>query len=327
MKTFIHVRLRALNACGWFLESQGFQGVRRLGKGLGWLMWHALPKRRKLAVNNIVERLLLPRCTAKRLAKDSFCMNAQSFLEVGLTTSFGLHLASPTYLANAPHLLEKLPAAVLVPDYAKNPKNFRLHIAQPDLWNQLLTCPRPIVAATAHMGAWELLASVLGDMYSPPRPRMVVVRRYSDPAVQAFITKRREAHGATMVGHRTVAAMVLRALRDRGVVAFLVDHHSLNSESLHLPFLGQSANVNMGPALLAVRSQALVWPVFLLRKKGPNNRQDYELHIQAPLDTSLLEGNREEKVLYTARFYTQAVERIVQDFPEQWFWMHNRWKD
>ena len=119
-----------------------------------------------------------------------------------------------------------------------------------------------------------------------------------------------------MVGHRTVVAAVLRALRKNGIVAFLVDHNAPRSEALFLPFMGEETAVNMGPALLAVRAEALIWPVCLMREGN-----GYVFHLQEPLDTATLKGSREEKVLAAATFYTKAVEKAVQRAPEQWFWI------
>lgn len=285
------LRLGLMSGGASALARLGFDGLGGLGSGLGRLMWTCLPWRRGLATGNIVRSLDVSGDTARDIARQSFRHTGRSFAEILLTDRFGVD--SP-----------------------------RLRFAQPELWTALGESTRPIVAATAHMGAWELLASLLGQIYAPPRPRMVVVRRYPDPAVQAFITARREAGGATMIGHRTVAAAVLKALRQNGIVAFLVDHHALRSEALVLPFLGRDAAVNMGPALLGVRAGALIWPIFLLRVG-----RDYVVHQEAPLDTATLEGGREEKVRAAALFYTGAVERIVRAHPEQWFWMHNRWKN
>ena len=77
----------------------------------------------------------------------------------------------------------------------------------------------------------------------------------------------------------------------------------------------------MGPALLAVRAKALIWPVALMREGG-----NYVFHLQEPLDTTTLEGTRDEQVKTAAAFYTQAIENFVRECPEQWFWMHDRWK-
>ncbi|MBO6002215.1 MAG: acyltransferase, partial [Mailhella sp.] len=72
---------------------------------------------------------------------------------------------------------------------------------------------------------------------------------------------------------------------------------------------------------LAVRAKALIWPVALAR-----DGDGYVFRTQDPLDTVLLEGSFEERVRRAAEFYTRAVEQFVRREPEQWFWMHDRWK-
>jgi KDO2-lipid IV(A) lauroyltransferase len=88
-----------------------------------------------------------------------------------------------------------------------------------------------------------------------------------------------------------------------------------------MPFLGEEAAVNAGPALLAVRGKALVWPVVLVREG-----KDYVFRLLKPLDTAELTGTREENIQTAARFYTDAIEEFIREHPEQWFWMHDRWK-
>jgi len=131
----------------------------------------------------------------------------------------------------------------------------------------------------------------------------------------------RGSHDCKVIGHRNAVLPILRHLKNNGTVAFLVDHHASESESLKLPFLGKPASVNMGPAVLAVRAKALIMPVALIRRD-----EKYQIHFLEPLDTGDLSGSFNEKVCSAAEFYTQAVESLIHLAPEQWFWLHNRWK-
>ena len=284
------IRLCALKGFGAFLRLFGFSGVERLGTLMGRLIWRFVPSRRELATQSIMKHLGKSREEAERIALESFIHNGRSFLEIILTRNFGLD--SPN-----------------------------LRFDPPELFEELKNCQRPIVAATAHFGSWELLASLLGQVYESPRPRMVIVRRYPDIAVQEFIASCREATGAEMVGHRHAAMSVIRALHKNGIVAFLVDHNTTRHEAIFMPFLGEEAAVNAGPALLAVRGKALVWPVVLVREG-----KDYVFRLLKPLDTAELTGTREENIQTAARFYTDAIEEFIHEHPEQWFWMHDRWK-
>lgn len=276
-----------------FFSLCGYSFNRHVGNALGRLMWLVLKNRRRLAISNISQHLNLSKEEATELAYKAFKHNARSFLEITLIESFSFH-----------------------------PTRTTIRIAEPGLFKYLQECTRPIVAATAHLGAWELMAALVGDLYEAPRPRIIVVRQYPNKAVQNFISQCRESHNATMVGNKMVAAHVIRALKNKGIVAFLVDHKARIHEALPINFLNAKAPVNMGPALLALRGEAIVLPIFLLREGN-----GYVMHIQEPLDTTELVGTREEKVTQIAEFYTKSVEKIIKQYPEQWFWMHNRWKN
>ncbi len=268
----------------------GINGLHTLGSGLGRLLWLLLPSRRRLATDTIMERLDLPYLEAKKLARQSFIQNGISFVEAVYIPHFGL-------------------------------QHPRLRIADPEVLRRLQTTDRPVVAVTAHLGAWELEAGILGELRSEDISRMVVVRSQGKGALNRLIMTLRSGRGAQVVMHREASKPVLRALRKKGLVAFLVDHNCNQSEAVFLPFLGKIAAVNRGPALLAVRGEALVWPIVVLREKG-----GYAMHLKEPLDTTTVQGSTEERVAFVAQFYTQAIERLVRHAPEQWFWMHKRWK-
>ncbi len=278
-----------------FIAFLGFTSVKYLGRFFGFLVWHLVPKRRQLAIRNIEISLNIPFEEAEKIAKLSFEHNFRSFIELAL-----------------------------VPVFSFDTTRTKFTIAEPELLEEMMTSTRPMVASTGHIGAWELLAGLTGEIYKD-KPRIIVVRQYPNRAIQQFITDSRESHGASMVSHKYLAQHVIRTLKQNGLAAFLVDHHAYGDEALKIPFFGRTANVNMGPALLALRAKALVFPLFIVRDGKDKNA--YILHLQKPLDTATLSPNtREEKVKQIALFYTQASEKIIKQYPEQWFWMHNRWK-
>ena len=182
------------------LGKLGFSRIRSLAKGLGSLLWTCLPKRRRLATESIARHLELSQATAESLARASFTHNARSFLE-------------------SSHPL--------------------LDVERPDLLERLKRGERPSVITTAHLGAWELLASLLGDVSD--HPRLTVVRTYKNKLMDYVTTRLRSSHGADVIGHREAAFPVLRALRKNGYAAFLADHNTSRSEAFFLPFLGEES--------------------------------------------------------------------------------------
>ncbi len=280
------------NAAAALGDSFGFGPVGRAGDLLGKLLWQILPKRRVIATKAVAEHLGVPDDVARRIARASFSSNCRSFMELLLARR-----------ADWRFMIEKL-------EYA-DPDN--LAVANADT--------EPAVMATAHLGSWELMASALQLVLDRP-PKCIVVRNTKDQALNRMILRLRTRPGVRIIEHRNAARPTLEILRQGGTAAFLVDHNCRRSEALFLPFLGEIAAVNMGPAVLAVRAKAAIWPAFMTR--APEG--GYRLHVGKPLRTSLLTGSIHERVRQAAEFYTQAVEQQVRQTPEQWFWMHRRWK-
>lgn len=272
--------------------SLSLEQLHSLGTGLGRAMWACLPGRRQETTQSIHDRLGVDLPQAKSLAQKSFEHSAQAFLEIFTTRHMG------------PHFLAT-----------------RIEYENAELFAAACASSRPTLVATAHLGSWELLLGLMNTV-STQKTCQVVVRFPKDQAIASMIRHMRTQPGIEILSHRDAAAPVLTCLRQNGVSAFLVDHNCQRAEAVFLPFLGKTAAVNKGPALLALRSKALVWPLFLLRL--PQGR--FRVVIHSPLDTALLTGDRHERVVEICRFYTQAVEQTVLRYPEQWFWMHRRWK-
>lgn len=258
---------------------------------LGWAFWHFLPQRRRDAIKRIAEHLNMPEKEAGVVARQSFVENCRSFLEIFKVKHF-------------------------------NPKSSITKIVTDENFQLLMEEEGPIVITIAHIGSWELMAALMDD-YKQGRYKITVVRSQRNKAIDRFLKEARSSQGMTFVGHRDAAKFVLDGFsKKNALVAFLVDHNASRDEGRFFPFLGKPASVNIGPAMLALRGKATVFPLFLLR----NPEGGHTLHVGAPLHTQELSGKISERVDTIAAYYTKACEDIVKAYPEQWFWMHNRWR-
>ena len=288
MRTIFYETLAALG------QHADFRHVHVMGTVLGRLIWAGVPSRRRLATTAFMERLGLDSAQASAAARNSFLHNGQSFLEILLCRRIDWRFVRDRLIIDDPE---------------------RFH----ETLNELRG--RPCVAATAHLGAWELISGLL-HLITPQEHKQVIVKATHDQYLYSVIRRMRSQPTVRVVEHEQAVPKVLRNLKQNGLSGFLVDHNCRREEAVFLPFLGREAAVNIGPALLALRAKALVWPAFLVRE--PSGK--FRLVFEAPLDTQSISGDRPEKVEAIARFYTQAVERMVRRYPEQWFWMHRRWK-
>jgi KDO2-lipid IV(A) lauroyltransferase len=272
----------------------GFGGTDKLARILGTCMWHIVGSRRRLAIDAIEKHLGVSPERARDIARASFIHNFKSFLELVLVGRMD-------------------------EDFCRN----AIREGRPGALEEVMNLQGPVVVATAHLGSWELMAGMLGSLISKKnRDALVVVRKNKNAGLHELICHFRGSQGAKVVDHRQAVFTVLKALKRNGLTAFLVDHNSPRNEAVFLPFLNETAAVNMGPAVLAVKANATVVPVFLVR----DEQGGYVFHVAPPLATGELSGTREEKIRQVAEFYTGAVEKYVRKYPEQWFWMHKRWK-
>ncbi len=176
---------------------------------------------------------------------------------------------------------------------------------------------RGVIFYTAHFGNWELLAAALGLAV---HPMDIVVRELDSPLVEDFITWARTRSGNSIVYKKRSMRKLLRTLSDNGVVGILLDQNVTRSEGVFVDFFGTPACTNKGPALLAIASGAAVLPVFIVRE-GKRHR------IVIGGETGLSNtGDREKDVVVNTQRFTSVIEEMIREHPEQWFWVHRRWK-
>ncbi|MDL2267777.1 lysophospholipid acyltransferase family protein [Desulfovibrio sp. OttesenSCG-928-G15] len=279
-----------LDALASLFSRFSWNTLRAIAGGLAFVVWHALPARRQVAVQSIEKHLGLPFDKAEAIARQSYRENFLSFLEIFHAGRF--QTFSPA-----------------------------THFATPEVLELMHKETAPVVIATAHIGSWEMMPGLATDIF-PARQSMVVVRSRKNSALNKVMARLRGARGMQAVDHRQASSLVLPCLRNGGITAFLVDHNCSRKEAIFLSFLGESAAVNMGPASMALRAKAAVYPVFLVR----DGKGGYIFYSAPPLRTDELEGSIKDRIAAIAAFYTDAVADIVQKHPEQWFWMHKRWK-
>lgn len=176
---------------------------------------------------------------------------------------------------------------------------------------------RGVLALTGHLGNWELAGlTIAASGYR----FYAVGRRQANPLIDARMTRLRESFGGTLIHHRHAVRPVLRALRDGAVVAFLMDQRASSREAVVSRFFGRPVATNQGLALLALKSGAPVVPGFDERVDG---QHVIRLYPALPLPGG---STRQEQVLRYTGAFDAVIEDAVRRRPEQWFWVHRRWR-
>jgi KDO2-lipid IV(A) lauroyltransferase len=181
------------------------------------------------------------------------------------------------------------------------------------------------VVATAHTGNWDLTACAAARWLAREQRGAVltvVTKRLSWEALDRYWQHLRAERGVALVDAHGAAAAVREALGAGGVVALLVDQAPERASGVAtLPFLGRPAKHDLAPALLAARARAPL--LVMLGHRTADGRHRLELVEEiAPAD---LRSGRLAAERAAARIAV-ALERFVREHPEQWLWLHRRWK-
>ncbi len=172
---------------------------------------------------------------------------------------------------------------------------------------------RGVLVATGHLGNWELSAFAHAWLTAPMN---VVVRPLDNPLLDDFLRRRRELSGNRSISKRDIARPILKALAANEAVGILVDHNSAADSGVFVDFFGVPACADSGFAKLAARSGAAVIPGFALWSE---KERKYVLRFYPRIPIT------GDPLLDTARVQ-QAIEEIVRAHPNQWLWIHRRWK-
>lgn len=177
---------------------------------------------------------------------------------------------------------------------------------------------RGVFFSTPHLGNWEWAALVTGALGFPVT---IVARPLDNPLLDARLTAMREKTGCRIVSRRDAARTLLKTLRSGGLVGILADQRARPPDGIVVPFFGRPALTTTSIARLAGKTGALFLPVVCLRI-APGR---YRLVYSEPVDVDVLPG-RERGVEKLTALVTALVEKQVRAAPEQWLWLHDRWK-
>ena len=173
-----------------------------------------------------------------------------------------------------------------------------------------------VVLVSAHFGNWELLGLCTGMMMGT---MTIVVKQLKNPKIDRLINAWRTMRGNTIVYKHKALREGLRTLRQGGILTLLGDQSDPKG-GFFTEFLGRRTSVFLGPAFLALKAGVPLY-VGMCRRTG-NGRYIVD---SEKIDMTGLGTTRADAEELTRR-YTKALERYIYLYPEEWFWLHDRWK-
>jgi KDO2-lipid IV(A) lauroyltransferase len=172
---------------------------------------------------------------------------------------------------------------------------------------------RGVVFATGHLGNWELSAFAHALM---AKPMGVVVRPLDNPLLERMAIRYRSLSGNKIISRRESTRPILQMLRGNEAVGILADQNTTEDRGIFVEFFGLPACVDGGIAKLAARTGAAIIPGFALWSESERR---YVLRFYPAIQASG-EQLRDTQAVQT------ALESAIRDNPEQWLWIHRRWK-
>ena len=264
---------------------------RNVGAAIGWLAYAATPRLRRVGLRNL-ELAFPEKPEAER----------ETILR-GMYRQLGWQLAEFCHM----------------PGYSLERANQFIRYEGLEHYLTAKQRGKGVLVLTGHLGAWEMSSfyhSLAGY------PMGMVIRKLDNPWVNRFVNDIRTQHGNRVLPKDDFARGLIAAMRAGETVGVLMDTNMTPPQGVFVDFFGHAACTASGVARVALRTGAAVLPGFLAWEPA---EKKYVLHFLPELqlvDT----GDSERDATTNTQMFTTALENVIRKYPEQWLWVHRRWK-
>lgn len=260
--------------------------AQRIGRGIGSLGWRISKRDRRRALDHLA--LAFPALSPEDRAR----LGRDCFRHHGTSLAECLHLLR--------HDCAAVRAAVDVRGWEEV--------------ERVRAAGRPVLILTGHCGNWELLAALINCL---GLGMAVVARPLDEPDLQEMLAGLRRRFGTETIarGSEGAARQLLNTLRQGGALGMLIDQDTKKVEGVWVPFFGRPAFTPVGAAKIALRQEAAVIPTFIERLDSGRHLARFSPPLDLPDDPQ-----------EATAVMTRAIEEQVRRRPEQWVWMHRRWR-
>ncbi len=187
-----------------------------------------------------------------------------------------------------------------------------------ELINQKFNEQNGLILLSAHFGNWEYMA--LSGALQTNLNFSVVVKPQRNTYVTIWLDKMRNKFGNKTIPLGVSIRQIYKELKEKKVVAMIADQRG-PEDGLRVNFFGRKASVYSGPVILALKTKAPI--LFGVSVRQPDHSYKAEMNEIALND---LPENEDEKILEINQRLTDYLEKYIRKYPEQWLWMHKRWK-
>ena len=265
--------------------------ARAAGITLGWIICFLHRRLRWVGMRNLA--LAYPEMSRRKRAR----------ILRGVFTSLGRQLAEVCLFPK--YTRENVEEVVVYDGF----ENFQRAVAR----------GKGVLFLTGHLGGWELSACA-HSLYG--HPLHVVMRALDNPYLDRLTREYRIMHGNSMIDKDEPVRALLSAMKAGETVGILMDTNMTPPQGVFVDFFGIPACTPSGLARIALRTDAAVVPGFTI---WDPELQKYRLRFD-PVVEVIRTGNDEADIVANTQRFTKIIEDFVRRYPDQWLWVHRRWK-
>jgi Kdo2-lipid IVA lauroyltransferase/acyltransferase len=178
---------------------------------------------------------------------------------------------------------------------------------------------RGVLITTGHLGNWEMLVFGFAAHHEPIS---YLARPLDNPLIEDLTLRIRTRFGNRPINKTNSALLAVKILRQGGILGALSDVNAHPKEGVFVPFFGVEACTISGPAIMAMRSNAAIYPAFCVWDREGKKYRFVRGALIEPSNT----GDRKADIVTTTAAYTAEIEKLIRKYPDQWLWIHKRWK-
>lgn len=262
-----------------------------IGQGIGILWFDILRIRRQTAISNILK--VFPNMTRTQATH----MARTSMIHIGYTI---VEFCSMPFHNKAS--IEKL-----------------ITIEGGEILDEAFKKGHGVLLIPPHIGNGDLGTAALS--YAGYKTHLIS-KVFKSKWLNDFWFQSRQKHGTQFIPPRRSSYEILKALKNNEMVIFVLDQYTGPPNGIPSQFFGHDTGTAMGPALFAQRSHAQVIPAYAYRKKFG----EHVVKVLPPVPYKTEGLSKEELLSENTQRFSQAIEKMILEKPEQWMWIHRRWK-